>query len=49
MTELVTGFDIVLGWVYAVAAVTAGHALLRYWARRRAAAAEPALGEPATS
>jgi PAP2 superfamily len=41
--------DIVLGWVYALAAVTAGHALLRYWARRRAAAAEPALGEPATS
>ena len=41
--------DIVLGWMYAIAAVTAGHALLRWWARRRAAAADSALaGEPAT-
>src|SRR5207253_9148070 len=42
--------DIVLGWIYAVAAVLAGHALMWWWARRRVVAAEGALTrEPATS
>jgi uncharacterized membrane protein YdjX (TVP38/TMEM64 family) len=37
-------FDVLVGWVYTVAAVLAGRAVIRWWLARRAAGDRPADG-----
>jgi O-antigen ligase len=42
--------DILLGWLYTVATLVAGRALMRWWAQRRAIRTSPAgRAEPAYS